>query len=174
MLLDVVNVKVPVLTTREDVLKKIYYLINQSGKITDFDTLRDVLYWVNDLDVFEEVDPKLAHKDMENFKSNEELDGFKTEYDGVRGALQIAKYGYAPHTPIHVNDKGVVPFDKDFWQGSLNDQDNINDIIMSINSWRVLQQLKLLCSVTGLTLESKLEKQNREKINKEIISLLAN
>lgn len=71
MLLDVVNVKVPVLTTREDVLKKIYYLINQSGKITDFDTLRDVLYWVNDLDVFEEVDPKLAHKDMENFKGNQ-------------------------------------------------------------------------------------------------------
>ena len=174
MLLDVVNVKVPVLTTREDVLKKIYYLINQSGKITDFDTLRDVLYWVNDLDVFEEVDPKLAHKNMENFKGKEELDGFKTEYEGVRRALQIAKYGYAPHTPIHVNDKGVVPFDKDFWQGSLNDQDNINDIIMSINSWRVLQQLKLLCSVSSLTLESKLEKQNREKINKEIISLLAN
>ena len=88
-----------------------------------------------------DFDPDDAYAEVNNFKSDDYLDNFTTQYDGVLGALQIAYF------EMHLN---VDPLDHITASPDLVTLDNMppinvlepEQIITHVNRWRIRQYLK--------------------------------
>lgn len=88
-----------------------------------------------------DFDPEDAYADANNFESDDRLDNFTTQYDGVLGALQIAYF------EMHLN---VDPLDYITASPDLVTLDTMpkievmepEQIITYVNRWRIRQYLK--------------------------------
>lgn len=88
-----------------------------------------------------DFDPYDAYAEINNFKNDDQLDNFTTQYDGVLGALQIAYF------ETHLS---VDPLDHITASPDLVTLDNMppievlepEQIITHVNRWRIRQYLK--------------------------------
>lgn len=88
-----------------------------------------------------DFDPEDAYAEVNNFKSDDYLDNFTTQYDGVLGALQIAYF----ETHLNVDPLDYITASPDLV--TLDTMPPINvlepeQIITHVNRWRIRQYLK--------------------------------
>lgn len=118
--------------TAEDIQKWIAYRSNCKSQ-------EELIKSYNPLE--SDFNPDEAYAEINNFKSDDQLDNFTTQYDGVLGALQIAYF------ETHLS---VDPLDHITASPDLVTLDNMprievlepEQIITHVNRWRIRQYLK--------------------------------
>ena len=118
--------------TQEEIQKWIVYRSNYKSQ-------EELIKSYNSLE--SDFDPYDAYAEVNNFKNDDQLDNFTTQYDGVLGALQIAYF------ETHLN---VDPLDHITASPDLVTLDNMppinvlepEQIITHVNRWRISQYLK--------------------------------
>lgn len=118
--------------TAEDIQKWIAYRYNYKSQ-------EELIKSYNPLE--SDFDPYDAYAEVNNFKNDDQLDNFTTQYDGVLGALQIAYF------ETHLS---VDPLDHITASPDLVTLDNMpktevmepEQIITYVNRWRIRQYLK--------------------------------
>lgn len=118
--------------TSEEIQKWIVYRSNYKSQ-------EELIKSYNPLE--SDFDPYDAYTEINNFKNDDQLDNFTTQYDGVLGALQIAYF------ETHLN---VDPLDHITASPDLVTLDNMSrievlepeQIITHVNRWRIRQYLK--------------------------------
>jgi len=120
-----------------------------------FKTAEDIQKWIDKQSAYKSQDeliesyaplvsdfnPDDAYAEVNNFKNDDYLDNFTTQYDGVLGALQITYF------ETHLN---VDPLDYITASPDLVTLDNMSkieviepeQIIIYVNRWRIRQYLK--------------------------------
>lgn len=88
-----------------------------------------------------DFDPEDAYADVNNFESDDRLDNFTTQYDGVLGALQIAYF----ETHLNVDPLDYITASPDLV--TLDTMPKIEvmepeQVITYVNRWRIRQYLK--------------------------------
>lgn len=88
-----------------------------------------------------DFDPEDAYAEVNNFESDDRLDNFTTQYDGVLGALQIAYF----ETHLNVDPLDYITASPDLV--TLDTMPKIEvmepeQIITHVNRWRIRQYLK--------------------------------
>ena len=120
-----------------------------------FKTAEDIQKWIDKQSTYKsqeeliksydplvsDFDPDDAYAEVNNFKSNDYLDNFTTQYDGVLGALQIAYF----ETHLNVNPLDHITASPDLV--TLDNMTPINvlepeQIITHVNRWRIRQYVK--------------------------------
>lgn len=118
--------------TQEEIQKWIVYRSNYKSQ-------EELIKSYNPLE--SDFDPDEAYAEINNFKNDDQLDKFTTQYDGVLGALQIVYF------ETHLN---VDPLDHITASPDLVTLDNMppinvlepEQIITHVNRWRIRQYLK--------------------------------
>lgn len=120
-----------------------------------FKTAEDIQKWIDKQSAYKSQDeliesydplesdfnPDEAYAEVNNFKNDDYLDNFTTQYDGVLGALQIAYF----ETHLSVDPLDHITASPDLV--TLDNMPPINvlepeQIITYVNRWRIRQYLK--------------------------------
>lgn len=120
-----------------------------------FKTAEDIQKWIDKQSAYQSQDeliesyaplvsdfnPDDAYAEVNNFKNDDYLDNFTTQYDGVLGALQIAYF----ETHLSVDPLDHITASPDLV--TLDNMPPINvlepeQIIAHVNRWRIRQYLK--------------------------------